>query len=265
VADDFGGKPWQGRPKGNYWLAADFHTWPEIRSLRLTDLGLFVESGIWTAAGGRDRFVSREIAGYGRGRVKVAELVNRGLWTPVGRKLYTVRTMAELRMGRGRRGPIMHLSRRLPVSVETAKSGLAAFAVYALAASWSLSTPRPGFIPTEAGLRFGKPRHLAALWDSGLWLARGDGFCMNLSDHPLEAWWRVGRDDQRAAIPADVRERVMNTFGGRCARCGATEGLALDHIYPWSLGGTDDEENLQVLCTPCNSAKGARIEEKGAA
>lgn len=60
----------------------------------------------------------------------------------------------------------------------------------------------------------------------------------------------------RAAIPAPTREFVFDRDGRACRQCGATEDLALDHIHPWSLGGPDTAENLQVLCRPCNSRKG---------
>lgn len=65
--------------------------------------------------------------------------------------------------------------------------------------------------------------------------------------------------ERRAAIPAAIRRAVMARDHGRCVDCGATDDLALDHIYPWSLGGPDTVENLRVLCRPCNSSKGARI------
>lgn len=65
--------------------------------------------------------------------------------------------------------------------------------------------------------------------------------------------------ERRAPIPAEVRAKVFERDEYRCVRCAATEELALDHVYPWSLGGPDTEENLQVLCTPCNSSKGAKI------
>lgn len=35
--------------------------------------------------------------------------------------------------------------------------------------------------------------------------------------------------------------------------------LEIDHIHPRALGGGDEEDNLQVLCTSCNTSKGARI------
>lgn len=32
--------------------------------------------------------------------------------------------------------------------------------------------------------------------------------------------------------------------------------MEVDHILPWSRGGTDTLDNLQPLCKPCNRAKG---------
>lgn len=63
----------------------------------------------------------------------------------------------------------------------------------------------------------------------------------------------------RSIIPAWVRAKVMERDGWKCKRCDATDRLELDHIYPWSLGGSDDEENLQVLCRTCNWRKGVTV------
>ena len=39
--------------------------------------------------------------------------------------------------------------------------------------------------------------------------------------------------------------------------CGSTEDLQIDHIIPVIDHGTNDADNLQVLCKLCNSSKGA--------
>ncbi len=40
-----------------------------------------------------------------------------------------------------------------------------------------------------------------------------------------------------------------------------TPGRQTDHIVPLSLGGTDDESNLQRLCNPCHDEKSEREEK----
>jgi len=47
-------------------------------------------------------------------------------------------------------------------------------------------------------------------------------------------------------------------YGGKCAYCGATENLEIDHIRPISMGGTNTIDNVQPLCRSCNASKGAR-------
>ena len=69
-----------------------------------------------------------------------------------------------------------------------------------------------------------------------------------------------GGQVNRAAIPAELRAAVFERDGHACVRCGATDDLTLDHIHPWSLGGPDTENNLRVLCRPCNSSKGDRVQ-----
>ena len=44
----------------------------------------------------------------------------------------------------------------------------------------------------------------------------------------------------------------------RCAHCRTTENLTVDHILAVSRGGSDELDNLQFLCQPCNSRKGDR-------
>ena len=67
-----------------------------------------------------------------------------------------------------------------------------------------------------------------------------------------------GGQINRANIPEQTRRAVYERDNHTCQKCGATEDLSLDHIHPWSIGGPDTEDNLQVLCRPCNSRKGDR-------
>lgn len=63
----------------------------------------------------------------------------------------------------------------------------------------------------------------------------------------------------RTPIPIEVRAFVLERDEHRCRRCGSENDLTLDHIHPWSIGGPDTADNLQVLCRPCNSSKGDRV------
>ena len=80
-------------------------------------------------------------------------------------------------------------------------------------------------------------------------------------------------DAHAAPVPRGVRAEVLLRDGNRCRSCGwqpgdpvpqkngrdLYRGLEIDHIHPKSAGGTDDPDNLQVLCTSCNTSKGAKV------
>ena len=55
-----------------------------------------------------------------------------------------------------------------------------------------------------------------------------------------------------------VRKQVLQDYDNCCAACGCTdtEALQIDHVVPQSKGGTDNIENLQVLCYVCNLSGG---------
>ena len=52
--------------------------------------------------------------------------------------------------------------------------------------------------------------------------------------------------------------QIIERDGLGCRHCGTIEGLTYDHITPKIKGGSDNVDNLQALCKPCNSRKGAR-------
>jgi hypothetical protein len=59
-------------------------------------------------------------------------------------------------------------------------------------------------------------------------------------------------------IPQDVKIAVSVRDGGKCRICGSTKGLHYDHIFPYSLGGRSDVDNIQLLCSRHNLSKGNR-------
>ncbi len=63
----------------------------------------------------------------------------------------------------------------------------------------------------------------------------------------------------RQGIPDDVKQLVWTRDGGSCRNCGSTVELQYDHIIPVALGGSTSEDNLQILCGPCNRRKGAGL------
>lgn len=67
----------------------------------------------------------------------------------------------------------------------------------------------------------------------------------------------------RRRIPQRIREFVFRRDNGVCGLCGnpieSGQEVHLDHIIPWSRGGSDLAENLQVAHGACNRSKGARF------
>ncbi|MBN1883622.1 MAG: TerB family tellurite resistance protein [Deltaproteobacteria bacterium] len=60
-------------------------------------------------------------------------------------------------------------------------------------------------------------------------------------------------------IPQDVKVAVYHRDGGRCVICNSDVGLEFDHIIPFSKGGANTAENIQLLCHVCNLKKGAHL------
>lgn len=63
----------------------------------------------------------------------------------------------------------------------------------------------------------------------------------------------------RKRIPDDVKQYIWTRDGGECQSCGSTAELQFDHIIPVSMGGSNNTENLQILCGPCNRSKAAGL------
>ncbi len=63
----------------------------------------------------------------------------------------------------------------------------------------------------------------------------------------------------REPLPDSVKLFVWTRDQGRCVQCGREEDLEYDHVIPVSKGGSNTENNIQLLCATCNRAKGANL------
>ncbi len=68
-------------------------------------------------------------------------------------------------------------------------------------------------------------------------------------------------------IPLGLRFRVLHRDRFKCVLCGdhparnADCVLHVDHLVPWSRGGTNREDNLRTLCETCNVGRGNRFSD----
>ena len=72
----------------------------------------------------------------------------------------------------------------------------------------------------------------------------------------------VTRGVEAEKFQGDIYDLVVRAQGGKCAGCKKRFNKrlkpTLDHILPLSKGGGHKRTNLQAMCMPCNSSKGAK-------
>lgn len=81
------------------------------------------------------------------------------------------------------------------------------------------------------------------------WIQRMDETRRPEAHRPLPA------SNKRKMLPAKIRTSVFERDEYRCRHCGDHRDLTIDHVVPVVRGGSDDVENLQTPCKPCNSSK----------
>jgi len=121
----------------------------------------------------------------------------------------------------------------------------------------------------ESGIEQALQCQIATLCDfiaMNPWLwKRGDGFGGWIKQELEDAFdhWEFPKKPRNATPGRTNRKPLraseiiaaMSQSDGKCVACGATEELQVDHIMPVSRGGTNDIENLQMLCRSCNASK----------
>jgi hypothetical protein len=89
-------------------------------------------------------------------------------------------------------------------------------------------------------------RHATVLEKCGLWLRVDDG------------WTVVVSKSYRPSLN-HLLNQLTQFWGHACAYCAASDvGLEVEHVIPWSRGGSNDITNLVPACKPCNRRKGTR-------
>jgi len=78
-------------------------------------------------------------------------------------------------------------------------------------------------------------------------------------DHYKPSQARYGWIKVRRKIAPEVFKRDPHC----CHYCGTTEQLEIDHIIPLSRHGTNELDNLQILCRRCNGHKRDKICQPG--
>lgn len=67
--------------------------------------------------------------------------------------------------------------------------------------------------------------------------------------------------EKTRTVPLSVRIKVLSRDNFRCVFCGKSPAtnigtkLHIDHVIPFSKGGTNTADNLQTLCEECNLGK----------
>jgi hypothetical protein len=105
------------------------------------------------------------------------------------------------------------------------------------------------------------------------YMAGGDSYIqvVNFTKHqnphykevPSEIPAPDGHQDSNVVAPPLTeaeRQYIFDRDGRVCCECQATDNLTIDHITPRSCGGTNDPDNLRVLCRSCNASKGNRVQ-----
>ncbi|SRR6266704_395514 len=86
--------------------------------------------------------------------------------------------------------------------------------------------------------------------------------CNDIGLTPVEINLLMGiTPAERRPIAAQTRERVLDRYGHKCARCNAGHDLELHHRRAVIHGGTNEPDNLVPLCYGCHTQHAGEFTE----
>ena len=115
----------------------------------------------------------------------------------------------------------------------------------------------------------GKSVHFKQYCHSCIWIEKrrfiksideGSFYIDRFTEKKLKRSYRR-KGSNRGSLSNKRRLEVLQRDKSTCQMCGAKAPeveLHIDHIIPVSKGGSNEIDNLQVLCKPCNLAKSNR-------
>ena len=76
----------------------------------------------------------------------------------------------------------------------------------------------------------------------------------------------INKKSDRILFTKEQRDEYLLKFNKQCNLCKTDikRKFEIDHIIPVACGGTNDDDNLQVLCKPCHKNKTQSEKEEGA-
>jgi len=80
-----------------------------------------------------------------------------------------------------------------------------------------------------------------------------------VQDCNYKAFSRGCTKDDENHISLKSWQNILKKHGNKCADCGSSKNITLDHIHPISKGGKNNKSNIQPLCQSCNCKKAAKI------
>lgn len=153
------------------------------------------------------------------------------------------------------------LSDKLAEHPATRLVGNLAVAAWVESICWCSRNGRVDHFPVTLARQFGTAKVEARLVAADMWIEWSGHYVIpkRAGCSGVDMWKFGPANTYRPHIPNSLRFAVYERDNYTCLHCGTSEQLSLDHIHPYSLGGKDTRDNLQTLCRPCNSRKGARV------